>query len=55
MEFQLFGFEIYRRESLYGVWFFGLGEYRRHLLCIYKMPGELLIEILFFRFSFYED
>lgn len=54
MSFNLFGFDFFRQDSLYGFWIIMLNDcndhFNRSLFCIYWAEGSLSLDILFFRF-----
>ncbi len=51
MTFQLFGFDIFPQERLFGFWFCGIDgtNTHRHLFSIYYNDGEILVDVLFCR------
>lgn len=51
MTFQLFGFDFYLQDKLFGFWLFGIHnqEEPRNLFCIYWNDGELLIDLFWVR------
>lgn len=51
MNFNLFGFDLFWQDRLYGFWFCGIKttNLHRHLFSIYYSDGELIIDVLFIR------
>jgi hypothetical protein len=49
MTFELFGFDCWFKEKIFGIWLFGL-EFAydiRHLFCIHYNSGEWHVELFF--------
>jgi hypothetical protein len=52
MMFQLFGFDFFMQEKLFGFWFCGIKNcesINRHLFSVYYMAGDLFIEAFWIR------
>lgn len=51
MNFDLFGFDFFRRERLIGLWFCstGINNHGRSLFLCYYADGEWLIDVLWVR------